>query len=252
MPWRGNNFPQPAPPPRPRLQLEPLEPSLEGRRHFLCPLPLISRHSWQAQRRGSENREGAARQPSRGAGTQAWTRGKGAHGAQRRRRGSGARWLPGLLEAPPGHRGARGAGQVTVQSPATEAPPRRATRRDSLASRKVAGRPGQAGLATTGVAEAPAALSHLPQGSSHLNLPSRETGFPPGSVEPSVRQGVGLGRDPAGVGMPPGGQGAPTQPCGSPKPEGGPIWTRPSEAIRGPWCLRAWPSAQARARLART
>lgn len=179
----GGQLSAAAPPPRPRLQLEL---SLEGRRHFLCPLPLISRHSWQVQRRGSKDREGAAANPlanpltGRAPGP---GRGKGAHGAQSRPRGSGARrgrlpWGgcqargpqaqhegtgtqaahtpaagfrleacgPGLLEAPPGHRGARWAGvQVTVPSPATEPPHRRATRRCSQASRKV----GQAGLATT-------------------------------------------------------------------------------------------------------
>lgn len=53
----GTTFRRPRPSPS-SLHLQ-LELSLEGWRHFLCPLPLISRHSWQAQRRGSKNREGA-------------------------------------------------------------------------------------------------------------------------------------------------------------------------------------------------
>lgn len=52
-----------------RLQLEL---SSEGRRHFLCPLPLISRHSWQAGRRGSKHREGAGPPPSSAHRTWKW------------------------------------------------------------------------------------------------------------------------------------------------------------------------------------
>lgn len=68
-----------------RLQLEL---SSEGRRHFLCPLPLISRHSWQAQRTDCEHREGAGPPPASAHRTWKW--------GERRTRCPGGGWGTGL------------------------------------------------------------------------------------------------------------------------------------------------------------
>ena len=67
----GDSFPRPCPSPSP-LHLQ-LEQSLEGRRHFLCPPPPISQHSWQAQRREGDKE-----------GKGAWKWGVGGCGARRR------------------------------------------------------------------------------------------------------------------------------------------------------------------------
>ena len=89
-----------AGPPLPQLLHLQLELSSEGRRHFLCPLPLISRHSWQAQRRGSKNREGAGPSPLPNPSPVSWRTGLGLGGREHTVPGEGP-WGPGTLPVAP-------------------------------------------------------------------------------------------------------------------------------------------------------
>lgn len=117
LPWRGDSFPQACPSPS-SLYLQ-LELSLEGRRHFLCPLPLISRHSWQAQKRQQEQGGGRPPTPTPLGSAQAWTWGKGAQWPRQAQwgRGSPVAFLPrGVRQAHGTHRGTAGRDRCTGRS----------------------------------------------------------------------------------------------------------------------------------------